>query len=277
MAVELFLAMLKGIKIRIAHGHSVSCNNIRVHNIMYPFFKRLCTHGFACSSLAGKWLFKDKKYYIIPNAFDISRFKFNSETRQNVRKKLNIEDKYVIGHVGRFNAPKNHLFLLRLFEVMCKKQQNIVLLLIGDGPDFLTIKSVVDSHPFKERIIMYGETSRTEDIYSAMDVFVFPSKFEGLGIVALEAQMSGLPCVVSDVLPQEVVIGDNIVFKNLNDSLESWSEVITEKLFGSKFDRELYFIDNSSVFSKYDISQSAKFLEKMYIDFCKEQGDFGSY
>ncbi len=268
ITIELFLAMLKGIKVRIAHSHNSTCSNMKVHKILYPFFKRLYTHGFACSSLAGNWLFRDEKYYIIPNAFDTKRFQFNNQARLEIRKELNLEDKLVVGHIGRFNNQKNHLFLLEVFESLCKKNDDIVMILVGNGPDFSKIKSVIDSHPFKERIIIYGETSRTEDVYSAMDVFVFPSKFEGLGIVALEAQMSGLPCVVSDVLPQEVVIGDNIVFKNLNDSLESWGDVILDKISDCTCDREKYFTDNNSTISKYDISESVKLVEKLYSDFC---------
>lgn len=263
---DLLIAWIKGIKKRIAHSHNSTCSNMKGHNFFYPLFQKMYTHGFACSSLAGNWLFENKDFYVIPNGFDVKKFKFNEDSRIKIRNELGLDTQIVIGHIGRFNSQKNHEFLLKIFENIASINDDMVLLLVGDGPDFNKIMSIIKTHKYKERIIVYGETNKTEDVYSAMDLFLFPSKHEGLGIVALEAQISGLPCIVSDVLPKEVIIGNNIVFKNLSDTIEEWSNLVFDKLNSILPDRTEYFENNYADISKYDILDDVKLLEKLYND-----------
>lgn len=270
ITIELLIALLKGVKVRIAHCHNSTCNNMRAHKMLLPLFRKVYTHGFACSSLAGRWLFGDKKYYVIPNGFEVERFRFNPDMRSKIRKELGIEDKFVIGHIGRFNDQKNHPFLLNIFEKTAEKNSNAYLVLVGNGPDFEKVKKRIESHPYKERIILYGETAHTEEVYAAMDVFVFPSKYEGLGIVLLEAQISGLPCITSDVVPHDVVISENIEFLPLgNESVSLWSDAIL-KHDNAICGRENHFNENKNRIEKYDIQKNAEYLSGLYNDFLSQ-------
>lgn len=267
MAIELFLAYLRGIKIRIAHCHNSTCNHLKLHKLMYPVFNNLYTQGFACSGLAAKWLFREKRSYIIPNAFDIERFRFDEQVRNEIRKQLYIENKFVIGHIGRFNVQKNHPFILKVFQKIAEINPKAYLLLVGDGSDSQHVRELIQEHPYHNRIIDYGETRETEKIYAAMDVFFFPSKHEGLGIALLEAQMNGLPCVSSDVVPQEVIIGDRVKLLSLDEDIEVWKE----SLLNSKTEkRKDFYKQHIDKIKKYDINGSAKLLENLYLSFLKD-------
>ncbi|MBQ8297280.1 MAG: glycosyltransferase family 1 protein [Ruminococcus sp.] len=263
---ELFISFLKGVRVRIAHSHNSTCDHMRMHKLLLPFFNMFHNHGFACSSLAGNWLFKNGKFDVIPNGFDVERFRFNPEMRAEIRRKLGLEDKFIIGHIGRFNNQKNHPFLLDVFEKAASANKNIYLVLVGGGPDYEKIKALIDKHPFKERIVLYGETACTEEVYNAMDVFVFPSKYEGLGIVLLEAQICGLPCVTSDVVPPEAIISENTVALSLDSGAAEWSRKILsmyEKNRAEVYDRDFEKIQ------KYNIRKNVCDLEAIYAKLVK--------
>lgn len=264
ITMELIIAYIKGIKIRIAHCHNTTCNYMMVNRILTPFFILFYTHGFACSTPAGKWMFNRRKFYIIPNGFNTEKFVFNRKNRDSVRIKLGITDDFVIGHIGQFNDQKNHRFLLRVFEKVADKHDNCRLILIGGGTDYNEISDIVSRHPYKNRIILYGESDCPEKMYSAMDCFVFPSKFEGLGIVLLEAQINGLPCVSSDVVPQEAILGDRVQLLSLNDDMEKWVEAI---ISAEDRDREMFYIENRKLIEMYDIKKNARKLEEYYQSF----------
>lgn len=264
ITVELLIAWLNKIKIRIAHSHNSTCMNQKIHKILYPVFNRLYTQGFACSEMAGKWLFHDNKFEIIPNGFNVEKFQYSQEARHYIRSKIGIqEDDFVIGHVGRFNYQKNQQFLLNIFEKIPDINSHAKLLLIGNGPDLDMIKSIVNRHPYRERIIIYGETDEIEKIYSAMDVFVFPSRYEGLGIVAIEAQISGLSCIVSDAVPKDILVGSNVWFYSLKEERMKWILGI-EKHKKSKEERKDFYKNNIKQIEAYDIKNNVKKLEKIY-------------
>jgi glycosyltransferase involved in cell wall biosynthesis len=262
IAVELFLAWINGIKVRIAHSHNTTCTNKKVHKLMLPLFNCLYTHGFACGKEAGRWLFGKKRFNVVPNGFYTEKFSFNSSVRNEVRWELGVADNYVLGHIGRFNDQKNHRFLLKVFEYVAKKQEDAVLLLIGTGPDFDATKGIIAQHPYKERIIVYGESPTPERMYMAMDVFVFPSKFEGLPVTLLEAQIGGLPCVISDVITQEAILGDRVKSLSLNKNADQWSDEITSI---KPQDRERFYSDFGVQIANYGIKDCARKLEQKYI------------
>lgn len=261
ITIELMLAFLHGIKVRVAHSHNSTCDNMKIHKLLLPLFKILKTHSCACSDLAGKWLFGKGDFNVLPNGFYTERFAFNEELRKQERSRLNIDDKFVIGHIGRFNKQKNHAFLLEIFNEIAQEREDAVLLLVGTGPDYDKVIQLIDNHPFKDRIILYGETSEAEKAYAAMDVFAFPSKYEGLGIVLLEAQMNGLKCVSSDVIPQEAILGENIVLLSLDDDIKKWKDEILEQ---KPINRNAFYYQNEDKILKYDIRQNAKELEEYY-------------
>lgn len=260
MALELVIAKLRGIKKTIAHCHSSSCSNARIHKILLPIFKRLYSKAFACSDLAGEWIFGRNNYTVLPNCFETSDFLFDPKARVAKRKLLSVTDEIILGHVGRFNSEKNQQFLLQLFCGMAEKNKDLRMLLVGTGPSFGEISAAVNELECKDQIILYGESTEISELYSAMDIFLMPSKYEGLGLVAIEAQISGLPCVVSEFIPEDVIISDCIEFLPIDDnSLELWEKSIYN-LLGKKNDRSK--IDDRHMM--WEIKGSVVLLEEEY-------------
>lgn len=269
MALELFLGWKHHIKIRIAHSHNTTCQNIKLHKLMKPFFNLLCTHRFACGELAGKWLFDNKPFFIIPNGFETEKFIFNEHYREDIRKELSIEGKFVIGHIGRINDQKNQTFLLDIFTEVAKHNENAILLMVGIGPKLEEIKKIVNKHQYRDRIILYGETTTPEKIYAAMDLFVFPSKYEGLPVTLLEAQINGLPCIISDVITKEAILSKQVKMLSLNDTIETWALNINSV---KTVERVKFYVQEQENISKYNIMNTVKMLESKYKKYMK-----GSY
>lgn len=231
-----FLAMLAGIKKRIAHHHQAytsDCHPGLRAGISLSFKKVLCsilripyklfaTHWLACGEAAaingwGKSAVKKGKVTILPNAIDPERFKFSASARHEIRTKYGIKDgDFVVGHVGRFYPQKNHEFLIDVFAELHKQRANSKLLLLGDGPLQEHIEQKVETLGLTESVIFAGLQKDPAPFYSAMDVFAFPSLWEGLGIVLLEAQYNGLPCIASSAVPEEVNISNKILYKQNN-------------------------------------------------------------
>lgn len=258
---ELFLAWTCGIKHRIAHSHNSTCDNMKAHRVLLPIFNKLYTDGFACSNLAGRWLFGTNKFKILNNGFLVEKFKFDNAKRQSLRKKYGLEDSFVIGNVARFNDQKNHQFLLNVFESVAEQKANAKLALIGTGPNLESVKARIANSKFKDRILYLGESDKVNELYNLMDVFVLPSKHEGLGIVFIEAQINGLPVVTSDQVPREIDLGGEVVFLPLQNSPQSWAdEILTIK----KTNRLEYYDKHYKEIIRYSISDNVKTLEEYY-------------
>lgn len=265
MAVELTIARLAGVKIRIAHSHNSACPNMKIHKILNPYFKKTYTKALACGELAGNWLFGENNFEVLPNVFHTGNFKFDPSKRERVRKELNLENRFVLGHIGRFNKQKNQPYLLKIFEKLAQKRGDAVLLLAGTGPDFEKTKALVDTHPYKERIILYGTTKDASAVYSAMDYFALPSLHEGLPVVLLEAQISGLPCVVSDKVTKEVDFG-GICWASVEDSPNVWAEIILDSYISRETDRQGYYEKHNKQIAEYDIENTVNQLERIYFE-----------
>lgn len=263
MAMELTLAKIAGVKNRIAHCHTEGNKEKWSYKILMPAFKHSYTEGFACSKQAGDWIFGQNNYQVLINGFNVKDFIYSDNERKKIRKALNIDGCFVIGHAGRFNNQKNQEFLLEIFQEVAKVNPNAILLLVGTGPNFEKIKDLVSIHPNKDKIILYGESSDMSGLYSAMDIFVFPSKREGLGLVAVEAQISGLPCVVSDVVPKDIVVSNNVTFISLKESAASWTNMIL-KLSILREERKDFFNRNQPLISRYDMNSCVKILDDYY-------------
>lgn len=262
IALELIIGAFNGIKIRIAHSHNTTCAHKCINFFLKPLFRVSYTNGFACGTAAGKWMFGRRKFDIIYNGFDVNQFQYDEEMRKEQRKLLQIEDKFVIGHIGRINDQKNQTFLLDVFTRIAKENEKAMLLLVGIGPNMEHIKELVKKHKYKNRIILYGETNHPDQLYMAMDVFAFPSKYEGLPVTLLEAQISGLPCVISDVITTEVIFNNNIVRLPLDCDKEEWARNILY-FYNNKLDR---FCVNKQVRETYDINNCAMGLQRKYFD-----------
>ena len=262
ITLELLIAKLCGIKERIAHCHSNSCDFVFVHKLLSPFLRKLYTKGYACSDEAGRWMFGEKEFTILSNGFQTQQFIFDNNTRIRIRNENNINEKYVIGTIARFNESKNHIFLLQVFEEIAKQNDEAVLLLAGDGPLLEKILSLIEKHPFKDRIFYVGVTACPKELYDSMDVFVLPSKYEGLGIVFIEAQINGLKCVTSDMVPRDVNICGNTVFLPLSEDISKWKEKI---LCRDERDRMVVSLENYKNAQKYDIKNCIVELENYYL------------
>lgn len=260
------------VPIRIAHSHNTQhlTNNfikLKINEYARKTVKNYATHLFACSENAGRWLFgnqavKEGKVNIIKNAIDIDKFIFNEEKRKDLRKKLGIsQDEFVIGHVGRFDYQKNHEFLLDVFANVLKIVKNAKLVLIGDGDLRKEIENKISILNIKNNVILLGVREDVNNLYNLFDLFVLPSHFEGLGIVAIEAQANGLPCIVSDVVPKEAKVTEKIKFLSLN-SIELWTRTIIS-FTNKNIDRQInkrYISDLG-----YDISFECEKLQELYL------------
>lgn len=225
LAVEMSAAKKCGVKVRIAHSHNTTCVHKVFDKLLRHKFYRSYTHGIGCGEEAGKWLFGKHPHVVIKNGIDLNRFAFDKEKGAAVRKQLDIDDKKVIGHIGRFTDQKNHSYLLEVFKRYHEKDPDSVLLLVGDGPLEESIKNRAEEMGIAGHVIFSGTTSDTSAFYSAMNQFVFPSKFEGVPLTLVEAQANGLPCLISDRISKEVIQTELITVLELND-INEWAEHI---------------------------------------------------
>lgn len=221
--------------VTIAHSHSTSNGNgisAIVKRIMQLPIRKQADYLFACSDKAGKWLYGEKaitqqNYYMIPNGVDLKRFEFDVNKRNQMRMTLGIKkDMMILGHIGRLSTPKNHKFLLNVFNKYHKINSNSKLLLVGDGELFDCIKEHIDKLNISDAVIMTGGKQNTEDYYQVMDIFVFPSLWEGLPVSVVEAQANGLQCLISDVITHDVDLTDLIQYLPLDEEL--WLGAIVE-------------------------------------------------
>lgn len=260
-AIIFLIAKLNGIKVRIGHAHTNSTsNNIKgiIKRITSFFFKYTSTLNLACSIEAGKYLFSNKKFTVIPNGIDFDKFKFNNDLRDKLRKKYNIENKFVIGHVGRMDMAKNQLFLIDVFYEFQKNNTNSVLVLVGNGELKEKIEFKIKSLNIENKVLLLGVKSNINEIYSMFDLFAFPSLFEGLGIVLIEAQINSLPIIASDNVPKITKISNSIKYLSLDKN--KWVhefQKIEKKRKNVKFNKSKY---------DFDIKNVAKILTKKYIE-----------
>lgn len=262
--VILKIASQHNVSIRIAHSHSANQDK----NLKYPlklWYKRsiskYATNLFACGKNAGDWMFNGAPYRVINNAIDASKYAFSEKKRKENREKLGIGKEVVIGHVGRFNQPKNHSFLLDIFACLLKKLPDAILLLVGGGEDMPKIQVKAQSLGIADHVRFLGVRSDVSDLMQAMDVFVFPSLYEGLGIVLIEAQASGLPCVVSDAIPKEVYLTNLVVKEFLSSAPNIWVERILSMRNTSRTDRR-----GEIAAQGYDITTEAVKLQEFYLE-----------
>lgn len=272
----LFAAKCAGVKVRIAHSHSTTNKKEWKKNLLKlalrPFSKVFATKYMCCSELAGRWLFGDKEYdkgnvYLLNNAIDLDKFKYDEKLRVKKRKELEIkEDTLVIGHIGRFVEQKNHRFLIDIFNELHKKNQNSILLLAGHGPLQDEIKEKVHSFGLDESVEFLGQRNDANELYQAFDVFLLPSLYEGLPVVGVEAQASGNLCYLSDDMTKETKVLDSTVFMSLSNLAEEWAKSILED--AKKYKKH----DTKKEVSNYgfNIIDEAKKLEKRYFEFVGE-------
>lgn len=276
---SLFAAKCAGVPVRIAHSHSTTNKKEKKKNLMKqvlrPFSKVFATDYMCCSELAGRWLFGNKEYdkgnvYLLNNAIDLDKFKYNESLRKKKRKELGIkDDTLVIGHIGRFVAQKNHDFLIDIFNEIHKKNNNSILLLAGQGPLIEDIKNKVKELNLDDNVKFLGQRNDANELYQAFDVFLLPSLYEGLPVVGVEAQAAGLLCYLSDDMTKETKVLDITKFMSLNNTPEEWANNILNDI--NKYKR----IDTSQEMTakSFNIKEEAKKLEEYYLKLYDDGGE----
>lgn len=225
--IELIAAYLAGVKVRILHGHSASCKYPFVHRILAPIASKLSTVHYACSVKAGKFLFRENDFSVIHNGIDVEKYGFNSNTRQIDREKLLLNDKLVIGHVGMMTTEKNQIFLLDIMREIVKISQDVKLIMIGDGPQMQEIRDEIKKKELCDCVLLLGSRTDVDQLLNVMDVFVFPSLNEGLGIAPIEAQVNGIPVIAAEEgVPREIQINSNVRFVPLAYGPNRWAQII---------------------------------------------------
>ncbi len=218
-----------GVKSVIVHSHATQYSDKKLSNIR----NRILCHNitkyadtfFACSEEAGKFLFKSKPFYVMNNAIKTSKYEYSQEKRNELREKFDLNDSFIVGHVGAFVNQKNHDFLLDVFKEIKQIKQNSKLMLVGDGPLLNSVKEKSRLLGLDSDIMFLGKRTDVNELYQAMDIFVLPSFFEGLPMVGVEAQCSGLPAVFSKTITKEVEI-NKCLFLNLSVDKKQWARCI---------------------------------------------------
>lgn len=269
-AFSLFAAWAAGAPVRILHNHSTSSPGETKRNIMKfmlrPFARLFATHYFACSRLAGEWMYGRKmmdsgKVKIVNNALDLKKYAFNSRKREMLRKELGFTDEFVIGHVGRFMFQKNHEFLIDVFVKAYKKNPHMVLLLIGDGPLRSAMEEKVKKLGLTDHVNFLGLRNNVQDFYHVMDILVLPSHYEGLPVVGVEAQANGLPCLFSTKVTKETRLTHSAQFLDLEAGASMWAE----EIISIKCERNKKAGDELRQ-AGFEIYKEAEKLVKFYIE-----------
>ena len=268
-------AKIANVKIRIAHSHSSAGSNELKRNIikyiLRPFSKIFPTNFLACSEFAGIWLFGKNfmntgEVKVLNNAIDTSKFSYNVEIRDKIRKYEKLENKFVVGHVGRFVNQKNHSFLLKIFYEIHKLDQNSILILLGDGPLRKSIEEEARDLGIENSVRFLGIKENVNEYMQAMDIFLLPSFYEGLPVVGVEAQTAGLRCIFSTNVTKEAKLTNNVEYLDLNDGEKTWAEVALKyKNFERKNTAQI-IIERG-----FDIKHEAKKLEKYYLELVEER------
>ena len=229
-----------GVKKIILHSHAAGVDGnhrklkVFMHKGCRGLLKAIGTDYVACSDLAAHWMFPgvpEKYITIIKNGVDLDRFRYNEDSRQEVRRELGLKNEKLIGHVGRFAYQKNHEYLIDIFARLCGTRDDVRLLLVGEGELEQNIKDKVNNLGLQDKVIFYGTTDAPQKIFSAIDIFALPSNFEGLPIVGVEAQASGLPVVFSARITREAAILDNVRYIAIDDAhISEWCSSIEEFL-----------------------------------------------
>ena len=224
----------KKVPVRILHSHAINLGETgikeKINRLLLPLLLKKATHFTACSSVAGKAMFGDKEFTVIPNIIDTDVLKFDSVKRDEIRAKENVAKKYVVGTVGRVAEAKNPVFALNVMEEVLKRRSDIEYWWIGSGPLDEQTKNCIEEKGLSAKIRMLGSREDLKDLYHAMDAFFLPSKGEGFGLACIEAEAAGLPCVISNNFPSEVNITGDVQFIPLEEDISKWADAIIASL-----------------------------------------------
>lgn len=262
-SVILKAAKKNNIPVRIAHCHNSSQDKGLKYFIKLLYkksIKKFATRMFACGQKSGEWMFGTTDFEILPNAIDAKAYSYNPKTRNEVRKEFNLGEDYVIGHVARFSDVKNHVFLINVFEYIAKTNMNVKLLLVGAGEKREYIEQLVREKGLTESVIFAGLRKDIYRVMQAIDVFLLPSLFEGLPVTMIEAQAAGLPCIISEGVPLDCKITENVEQISLDISIDKWVGTVMKYKNFKRID--MY---EEIVRKNFDIKNNAQYLQEFYL------------
>lgn len=268
MYLELNVAKKNGISERIAQCHTTRSNYPLANKLLRNKFERSYTTAIAVSQQAGDWLFGAGNYVILNNAIDVNHYKFDASVRKKIRAELGIDDKFVIGNVGKLNPPKNQKYLLEVFAEVKKHRENAYLLIAGGGELEDQLKEQIKELKIEKDVTLLGMVDDTAPYLQAMDVFVFTSIFEGLGMALIEAQASGLEVLSSDVVPKETKVSKFINYIGLDKEPGIWASKVAEMNSNNRTENSNQAIESITKHG-YNISTEAVKLRTIYVG---EQG-----
>lgn len=252
----------------IVHSHNSYMNSGMYARRFLNFLNRRFNYSnniirLACSNEAGKWLFRNKHFTVIPNGIVTKEYKFDSKIRDVYRKEFNVENKNVFLHVGRLSHQKNHEFLLQWFKEICKKDNNSILFLVGDGELKTKLKKKVKSLNLTDKVKFLGIRKDVKKLMFMSDTLLFPSFYEGLPVVLVEAQATGLPALISNTISREIDITNNIKRIDISNAPKQYAELALKNVYESNISnrKEAYLkVEKAG----YDIGHTVKMLEEIY-------------
>jgi glycosyltransferase involved in cell wall biosynthesis len=265
----LIAAKRAGVKKIILHSHSSSGPKGLYHKVMRgiyrPRIKHLATHYFACSKVAGEWMYgkyvPSENITVIPNGINTSGFRYSQKVNDAIRKSIGVgSNSIVVGHVGRFAKVKNHDFLIEVFKAIHEKEENSFLLLVGNGTLLEDIKKKVHELELSKVVLFLSNRDDVNKLMQAMDVFVMPSLYEGLPVSLVEAQATGLPCVVSNSVSKETALTKLIDFISLDNGINEWRDIILTKSKTSNREKFNDIVKESG----FDIYRISQMFERVY-------------
>ena len=254
-----------GIKHRIVHSHATLYAESKIkairNQILWALAKGKITDRIGCSKAAGDFLFGEETFTVLKNAIAYEDFLYDEGLRHEVRMRENVAEKLVIGNVGRFSQQKNQTYLVEIFAKIKELRSNSVLWLVGDGELRSEIEAKITELGLQQDVKLFGMVKNTKELYQAMDVMIMPSLFEGLPMVGVEAQASGLPCVFADTITREVdVVGCPYIA--LSEAKENWAKAAIE--MAEKKERRSYPKELDEL--GFNIKLEAKRLEELYLE-----------
>ncbi len=263
-----------GVRHRIVHSHTTGdTNSTKIKGVLFsllkPILVKYATNLYACSVDAAEYMFSLDTYRkgnvkIVKNGINVNRFRYDATIRKQYRENLGVSDFFVIGNVARLTPQKNQKYVLKIFRKIVEMEPNSVLLLVGDGELEKELEDYSNLLGISDKIMFLGVKKDVENYYQAMDVFLFPSLYEGLGIVLLEAQISGLPCFINKNLPIDVDVTNLVRRLSIDEDPKVWSEEIVAFHHCDDYKRTSH--DKELVDSGFSIESTSNMMEKLYID-----------
>ena len=267
IAPQLLVAKLAGAK-TICHSHNETDPQTSLHKVGKILMKLVADRRLACSPNAGKWMFDQQKFEVIHNAINVDKFCYEKEKADRIYKEFQLEGKHVYGHIANFIESKNHMFLIDVFKEIAERDEKAIFFCLGEGDLRAKIEDKIRQLKLEDRVILTGIRHDAQDFMSAMDVLIFPSFFEGLPLTLIEAQIAGLPSLISDTITKEVEVTEGLVFmESIQKEPTYWAEraiALLEQTEGKERLCQRKSIQDAG----YDIDMLVKWYEKYFDELC---------